>query len=237
MVKIAISQPTFLPWPGYFALLDYCDFFVFLDDVQFQRRSWQQRNFIKNNLGKKILTLPIKKKGLQSQKILDTQIIIDSKDYKNILKTVIHSYSKSKYFSTFKDDLFYIFNSSDSNLSSLNVKLIFFFCKILNIKTNFFYSSKLKVSGKKDELIFNIINSFQFINCEYYYTEGSSAYINNSFFFKTSNIKLKKFKFNYPNYNQLYGKFIPNLSIIDILFNEGPDCINKIRNSFQISND
>ena len=62
---IAISQPTYLPWVGYFALIDSCKKFVFLDDVQFDRRSWQQRNRILINQKINYLTLPIKKKGLR----------------------------------------------------------------------------------------------------------------------------------------------------------------------------
>ena len=61
-MRLAISQPTFIPWYGYFGLVDYVDEFVFLNDVQFEVRSWQQRNYIKCNNEKKFLTVPVLKK-------------------------------------------------------------------------------------------------------------------------------------------------------------------------------
>ena len=68
-MKLAISQPTFLPWQGYIALINHVDEFVILDDVQFEKRSWQQRNNIKQNDEKLLLTIPVKSKGKYNQKI------------------------------------------------------------------------------------------------------------------------------------------------------------------------
>ena len=67
-MKIGISQPTFLPWAGYFGLIDYVDEFIFLDNVQFERGGWQQRNYIKVNKNKHLITIPVKK-------IIEIQII------------------------------------------------------------------------------------------------------------------------------------------------------------------
>ena len=73
-MKIAISQPTYLPWQGYFALIDYVDEFIFLENIQFNKRSWQQRNKIINN-GKEIfLTVPVKSKGRFNQNIIDVEL-------------------------------------------------------------------------------------------------------------------------------------------------------------------
>ena len=68
MTKIAISQPTFLPWCGYIALIDYIDEFVFLDNVQFEKRSWHQRNYIKSKSGKLNLTIPVLSKNFMNKK-------------------------------------------------------------------------------------------------------------------------------------------------------------------------
>ena len=68
---IGISQPTFIPWYGYFGLIEYVDEFIFLDHVQFDRRSWQQRNYIKIKNEKKLLTIPTIKENRDNQKILD----------------------------------------------------------------------------------------------------------------------------------------------------------------------
>ena len=68
-------QPTYLPWSGYFGLFNYVDFFVFLDSVQFERRSWQQRNKIKSSSGSFFLSIPVISKGLREQKIKDIKIL------------------------------------------------------------------------------------------------------------------------------------------------------------------
>ena len=73
-MKLAISQPTFLPWCGYIGLIDYVDKFVFLDDVQFDKRGWQQRNYIKLNNDKHLITVPIKSKNKRFQKINEAEI-------------------------------------------------------------------------------------------------------------------------------------------------------------------
>ena len=74
---LGISQPTFMPWIGYFGFLDKIDKIVFLDSVQFEKRSWQQRNFIKLDDQKHILTIPVKSKGKFKQKISEVEIIYD----------------------------------------------------------------------------------------------------------------------------------------------------------------
>ena len=83
-MKIGIMQPTFVPWAGYFGLIKFVDKFVFLDDVQFDSRSWQQRNKIYNNNSSTWLTVPVVKKNLQNQKIFDVKIDLSSIALKEI---------------------------------------------------------------------------------------------------------------------------------------------------------
>ena len=84
-MRIAISQPTFLSWQGYFALIDYVDLFVFFDNVQFVKRSWIQRNKIKSKNKELFLTIPVKTKGKRFQKIEEVEINYDH--FKDCLKT------------------------------------------------------------------------------------------------------------------------------------------------------
>ena len=85
-MKLAISQPTFLPWAGYFSLIDYVDHFIFLDDVQFEKRSWQQRNYISLDKKKFLLTVPVISKGKRFQNINEVLILKENLD--KILKTI-----------------------------------------------------------------------------------------------------------------------------------------------------
>ena len=86
MTKIAIMQPTFLPWLGYFSLIKKVDKFIFLDSVQFNKRSWQQRNKIKNNTKSMYLTVPVLSKNKFDQKISETKIDRNSKYIENHLE-------------------------------------------------------------------------------------------------------------------------------------------------------
>ena len=97
-MKIAIMQPTFFPWSGYFALMEYVDIFVFLDHVQFNKRSWQQRNKIYciNTNDVKWLTVPILSKNLRHQKICEAKIDNSSSFRDKHYKFISQNYSKSK---------------------------------------------------------------------------------------------------------------------------------------------
>ena len=94
---LGISQPTFLPWIGYFAFLDKIDKIIFLDNVQFKKRSWQQRNNIKLNGQKKFLSISVKSKGKFDQKISEVEILHD-KNIELIKKQIYFEYKKAKYF-------------------------------------------------------------------------------------------------------------------------------------------
>ena len=98
MKKIAIMQPTYLPWSGYFGLMHYVDIFVLLDSVQFERRSWQQRNKIKTDLGEKLLTIPVIKKGKRDQLI--NEVLIDKNNEFNNqhINLIKQHYSKAPFF-------------------------------------------------------------------------------------------------------------------------------------------
>ena len=95
---IAIIQPTFLPWCGYMSLIEYVDEVVFLDNVQFDKRSWQQRNKIKTANGTLTLTVPVITKNLFNQHIKDVKIDYSSVFQKKMIRSISQNYSKSIYF-------------------------------------------------------------------------------------------------------------------------------------------
>ena len=98
MIKSAIMQPTFMPWIGYFDLIDQSDIFVYLDHVQFDYRSWQHKNKIKDSSKNElILTIPVKS-GEKKQKLKDVLIHKESKFFKKYLNSIFFNYKKSKYF-------------------------------------------------------------------------------------------------------------------------------------------
>lgn len=229
---LGISQPTFMPWIGYFAFLDKIDNLVFLDNVQFEKRSWQQRNNIRLNNQKHFLTLPVKSKGKFSQKISEVEILQD-KSLVEMQKKIFHAYKKAKYFEKYYEKISNILNKKHNYLSALNVELIQFFTNSLDIDIKFDYSSNYCLDFKKEQLIFEIC---KLKNCdEYLTTVGSKNYLDGYRTIPHTSIKISFFEYKDVEYNQLNKNFIPKLSILDLLFNEGTNSINIIRKGIRIA--
>ncbi|HEB7542324.1 TPA: WbqC family protein [Campylobacter coli] len=218
-MTIAIMQPTFLPWIGYIYMIHKVDQFIFLDNVQFEQRSWQSRNKIKLQNKTHFLSLSCQK---CSQKTLLSDIKL-SKDlrWKNkLLETLRHAYSKSinyqRYFNLIKNCL-----EKNKKLTDLNIELITQICKDLNITTPLIRASNLNLpEAKRENLLFEICKLFK--SNSYLSPEGSRNYLDHECsknLFKQGGIKINYFDFNHPYYKQQGSDFIAYLSVIDFLFN------------------
>ena len=219
MKIISICQPHFLPWFGYFLMLKKADEFIFLDNVQYNRRSWQNRVHIRasHNINeKKFLSLSVKDNS-RSKKI--NQILLMEENIKEIKNQLFNSYKNSinfEYMFFFLNNLFE--KNISLNLSDLNVLLITEICKILKINLKYELSSNLNLSRfKKEDLILNIL---KIKKAKVYLSNvGSKNYVHERFFEKEK-IQVIYNEFTHPKYPQFETKsFLPNLSIIDLLFN------------------
>ena len=231
-MKIAISQPTYLPWQGYFALIDYVDEFIFLEKIQFNKRSWQQRNKIIYNNEEIFLTMPVKSKGKFTQNICDVEIDSFEKNKKKHINLIKNSYSKCKYFDQYFDSLEKIFNQDHTKIADLNKELIIQICKNLDIHTKISTDKFLNLSSQKDVYLKDICLIKKCTN--YISTLGSKDYFNESLYFIDTKIKIDYFDFKNNNYIQNSKSFVPKLSIIDLLFNLGPHTLRYLRNNFLI---
>ena len=162
MNKVAIMQPTYLPWIGYFSLIKKVDTFVFLDSVQFAKRSWQQRNKIKTSSGEKWLTVPVLSKGKRDQLIKDTMINNESNFCKDHIKSIEFNYCKAKYFKSESKSLFDILRSNSDYIADLNIEIIRYLSERLKIKTKFIRSRDLDCQGSRADLLASICNV---LNC------------------------------------------------------------------------
>ena len=177
-MKLAISQPTFLPWAGYFGLLNFTDEFVFLDDVQYSKRGWQQRNCIKINNKSFNLSVPVISKNKYNQKINEVLIDNSKKFIDDHKKTIEHNYKKSKYYSSYVEEIFKIYDCKHQRLIDLNFDFIIKICELLKIKISFVKSSSLKTKSSKDGLILEICKLKQ---CNTYVsTIGAKDYLLNN---------------------------------------------------------
>ena len=218
-------QPTYLPWIGYFDLIDQSDFFVFFDNVQFSKQSWQQRNKIKTVNGELLLTIPIFQN--QNQKI--NEVKIDNKlNWKGKHeRSIKFNYNKAPYFDRYSKFIEDIYRKDWEYLIDLNIHIIKYITKEMNLEKKFILSSKLDLKGNKTELLVNICKK---LDADTYLSPlGSKEYIEENNLFKKEGIKLEYQHFEHQKYHQLFGDFIPYLSIIDLLFNEGEQSLKIIR--------
>lgn len=232
MTSVAIMQPAYLPWLGYFSLMDCVDYFVFLDSVQFDRRSWQQRNRIKASSGSLWLTVPVQKKGKSEQNICDTLIDGERSFEQNHMTTISHAYAKAPHFASSRDALFEVLKTPHDRLVDLTIGLCQTIAETLAVTPNFMRSSELDCTGSKDELLAKICEA---LNADMYISPmGSFNYLHASPSFADREIEIFYNDYQHPEYSQLHGPFEPYMSVIDLLFNEGPKSANIIRSGLNL---
>lgn len=223
---IGAMQSHFMPGIGYFGLMKYVDKFVILDDVQFDKRSWQQRNFFSIARKKKYLTVPVLSKGKFNQIIQKVEINQNEKFIIEHLKTIEINYNKKTFFKEIFPYVEKIYEKKHIYLNDLNKDLIFFIKDYLNIKTEIIFSSNLKVETKKEKKIDDICN---IIGCKQYIsTIGSKNYLEN---LKNTNYQIKYFKIKNLNFN---GKIDDGLCLLDVLFNIGKATSDYLEECFDI---
>ena len=230
-MQITIMQPTYLPWLGYFALMMQTDQFIFLNDVQFDRRSWQQRNKIKSAQGELLLTVPVVKKSKSGELIKDVLINQEEAWKKKHLKSMQQHYSKSKYYGEVSEWILPIYERDFQKLADLNISIIKAIADYLRIDTNFVNSSDLGVEGNKAQRLVNICKK---AGADTYLSPmGSFQYIDEDNVFAGSNVNLLYQNFEHPEYSQLHGEFLSHLSVIDLLMNEGKQSASVIQSGIQ----
>jgi len=225
----AIHQPNYLPWLGYFYKVINCDVFVFLDSVQYTKNSFINRNKIKTPQGAIWLTVGVLSKGKYGQLISETKINNDISWSKNHWKSVSQAYSRAPYFDNYEKYLAGIYQKHWEYLADLNETLIKANCDMLAItNVQFIKASDLNVSGTGTELLINICKE---VEADTYLSGFGGVKYMEEDKFRESGIELKYYSFEHPVYHQLWGDFIPNLAIIDLLFNEGERSLQILKES------
>lgn len=226
---ISISQPTFLPWSGYFDLIDSVEKFVFLNDVQFSRQSWQQRNKIISNNRASLIVLPVSKsKGFEL--ISKTKVLKDSKEVKKFIKKIKQNYSKAEYF----EDYFYEFEKIFKEsleltfLDKFNIEIIKWIVKKIGIKTQLLMSSDLNIEKNKSAKIIEICKKLN--SSKYLSNFNANKYLANDIkLYKKEKIEIFLHNYKTEKYKQFSNVFDGHISILDMLFNEGPRVLSIIR--------
>lgn len=221
MKKIAILQSNYIPWKGYFDLMAMADEFILYDDVQYTRRDWRNRNTIKKPNGSTWLTIPVEVKGRYLQKISDT-VIADNNWAKKHWAAISSSYNKAKHFDRYKA-LFesYYTSTQETHLSKVNYQLISIVNSILGINTKLSWSADYELAEGQTKRLVHLVQ--QAGGTEYISGPAAKEYIDEQLF-TDAGIKLTWIDYSgYPEYTQLYPPFDHYVSVLDLIFNEGPD--------------
>ena len=224
-MRIAIMQPTYLPWLGYFELMHNCDLFVFLDDVQFVKKSWHHRNRVKTSTGETMLTVPVFSKGKRRQQIRETLINNELPWERKHFITIKNNYKKACFFDNYIDELQKIYSRDYNKLLDISIALIELIRREIGISTDTIMSSALNTEGVKSQKIINICKKLK--SDVLYDTQGAEAILDLDLFEK-NNIKVIYQRFKHPIYRHLHEDFISHLSALDLLFNEGEKALEII---------
>ncbi len=226
-MKIAIAQPTYLPWLGYFDLLDQVDHFVLLDTVQFEKQSWQQRNRIKAPTGLQWLSVPVVFRGRLNQRIVDVEIR-EAEFWRDHLRAVELSYRRSPFFDHYYPQFSARLQASGSSLAELTISLFLWLAQCLGIATPVVRASALGVSGQRTHLLAEICGSLGATG--YISPLGSAGYLLHELEILTSRGVAVSFQnYEHPSYRQLFPPFQPFASVLDLLFNEGGNALPILR--------
>lgn len=221
-VRCAIIQPSYIPWRGYFDQIYKSDIFVFYDDVQYDKHGWRNRNRVKTHQGTQWLTIPVHSAGVIIDHAPINQIEIDWHTHWNRKHwtTIQQAYSKAPFYQKYEELIkYYYFKVHERLLSDFTIELTLALCKELGIQnTRFIRSSEIEASGHKTDRVIQIL-LYLGVN---HYISGPSArdYIEEDKFYDAG-IELEYMDYDYPEYNQLYPPYDPQVSIIDLLMMEG----------------
>lgn len=213
-----ISQPTYLPWIGYLRLVAQAEVFVFLDDVQFARRSWQSRNRILGPAGEVLLTVPVRK---QPRETLIADITIDDRQrwHEAHLSAIRDAYWKRPAFEegyAFVDE---VLRPRDGSLANLNIAIVEAAAAKLGLYTEFRRASDLACGGARSEHLLAICRAVG--ATDYLSTTGSADYMAEDGVFAAASFPVRFENYTPVPYPQGREPFTPWMSFVDALMNVG----------------
>ena len=226
-MNVVILQPSYIPWRGYFDQIRRADLFVFYDDVQYDKRSWRNRNQIKTPRGKQWLTIPVFSRGAQTANIPINQIRItwDRPWNRDHLKSLQHSYARAPHFDRYWPLLQEIYQRQDEYLADFTIATSIILAQALGFtSTRFMRSSELPgIVGQKTDRVINIL---KYVGATHYFCGPSASVYMEPEKFDEAGISFEYMEYNYPSYPQLYPPYDPFVSIFDLLFMVGSNTAN-----------
>ena len=225
-VRTAVMQPTYLPWCGYFSLIDSVDTFIVLDDVQLTRPSWQTRNRIINHQGEpQWLSLDVVRAHGDETPLISDALLDDTHRWREKhLRAISLNYAKAPYRNTVLDLLEPILLGPASTVGRVNSEIIVGVCALVGLSTPLQYSSDLEISGSREERLLEMCRLTSATT--YLSTPGSADYLELDGcrgLFEVGGVTIRYIDYACSQYAQGSGRqFIPQLSVVDHLAWLGP---------------
>jgi hypothetical protein len=219
--RVAAIQSSYIPWKGYFDAINVVDEFILLDDVQYTKRDWRNRNRIKSTQGSQWLTIPVAVKGLRFQRIDETRIA-DPEWAARHWTTLVHTYRRARHFDEVAQRVEPVYlRTAFDRLSDVNRTLIEAVAGLLGIQTELRWSTDFEVSGARGDHILGLCLAAG--ADEYVSGPAARVYLDEEEFAR-HNIRVRWCNYKgYPTYPQLSEPFEHGVSILDLLFHTGPD--------------
>ncbi|MCI0664153.1 MAG: WbqC family protein [Acidobacteria bacterium] len=218
-MRIGISQSNYIPWRGYFDLIDSVDLFIILDDVKYSRGTWRNRNRVKTNDGLKWLTVPVSA-GAGRLTIDHVQIARANRPWQEQHRGLLsQALGLAPYFGDASDIWQDGVSHEDSLISELNIRLIKKICSYLRIETPIAYSGDYDAPGRSTERVINLVRKAG--GSVYLSGPAARGYLDESQF-SAEGIRLEYKSYDYEPYPQLWGDFVGTVSVLDLIANTGP---------------
>lgn len=219
---LTAHQPVYLPWLGLFHKIALADGFCYFDDVQYQNKDFNNRNKIKGPNGSFWLTVPVKGRSHYQIKVKDAEISEDGVWRRKHWRSLLECYRTATHFARYADFFEEVYRREWRLISELNEYLLKFFLAELGIKVAYHKMSEMKFEGKKSDLVLDMCEKLG--ASEYIFGALGRGYADSSKF-EARGIRAHFQEYQHPEYPQLFGPFEPHLSIVDLLFNCGPDSL------------
>jgi len=218
-VILTAHQPVYLPWLGLFHKIALADMFCYFDIVQYQTKDYNNRNRIKTHSGDIWLSVPVESKNHFEKGVGDVRIVQNGWQRKHF-KSIQMAYQKAAYFNEYIGGLEAILiGQSFETLSALNFAMLGFLLECLEIKTPIVRASDYSFSGAKSELVLDMCRQ---LKADVYIFGAQGRHYADAGAFHAACVQPYFRDYHHPVYRQLYGEFRPYMSVIDLLFNEGP---------------
>lgn len=216
---LTAHQPTYLPWLGLFHKIALADVFCYFDIAQYQTKDYNNRNRIKTHRGEIWLSVPVESKGHLAKSVGDIRIVPNGWQRKHF-KSIQHSYQKAAYFRDYIEEIEATLTGQPfETLAALNLQILRFLMSCLKLETPIVKASDYAFQGTKSDLVLDMCLQ---LKADRYVFGAQGRNYADAGKFRASGVEPYFQEYHHPVYRQLHGEFLPYMSVIDLLFNEGP---------------